>query len=641
MLSLLLAILAPFATAAPGVVQTESEASKVELDLADLEARIDAVRETVLGSTVGLRFRGGHATGVLVSEAGHILTVAHAMSASGRHVTVVLSDGRELDGVSLGRNEHSDFGMVKIAEESEPWIWSEMAPDEEVQSRQACLATGFPGWISKSRGPVLRFGVVESWTDDWLKSSCTIMPGDSGGPIFDLEGRVLGISSWIERSLDSNYAVPVTHYRASWERLELGEVWDEDDDPDRNRENVPRGQEALQLGLRIDGGRRSSEVIEVLPDSPAERAGVLVGDQVRAIGPTQVTSRQGVEARLARDWNQPLIHMRLQRAGTELKLALERRPAAQFPQSGEHSLSRASEELAERVRQSVATIHSKFGRSQRKINAVIVDCRGYLLTKASELGEEPVTETFDKRRFATEVIAIDDSRDLALLKIECDEFAPVEWHTDHKFDRGQWLVSAVHSRPYSSSGVVSTLPSRVRGSRRAYLGIRMENAQGGGALIQTVEPGTAAQRAGLRNHDVIRSFNDTEIDTYFDLQSLLRRARPGQDVALRILRDEEQVELSATLGRRPPQTRRRSERHVADTVAKSLRRSDFPLAVRHDANVPPSECGSPLLDSRGRVIGINIARLDRTGTLALPASEVWKTLERLLPPLVVDTDSED
>ena len=599
-------------------------------EIAGLQAQISERVETILDSTVGLRFRSGHAAGVLVSAEGHVLTVAHAMPEPGRTVRCVLRDGRELEAKTLGRDEEGDYGLVQIVEASDPWIWSPMATDSPRRVGEACLATGYPGWIAKSRGPILRFGTLKGWTDRWLRTGCMIMPGDSGGPVFNLEGEVIGISSWIDRQHDSNYAVPVQSFQASWERLLAGEVWGSESKAETNRGALPRFTELTRLGIVLDGGPPSTNIGAIHARSAAESAGVLPGDRLVSIDKVPLRSGQEAELAAAQRIAHELLLLVVERRGEEISFALERKSGSDFPKTGARTLTATAEHLASRIRPTLVSVQSTIGDSRRRIVGILVDSRGLILTKASELGVDLVTTLYDGTRLPAERVANDDATDLALLKIDGEDCATLSWFAEHEFERGQWIVSATEATGVVSNGVISTLPARVRGSRRAYLGIRMENAPEGGALIQTVEPGTAAQRAGLRSRDVIERFNDAEIKTYFDLQALLRRARPGESASISVRRDSSVIELNAMLGRRPPREKSRSERHVADTTSLSMRRTDFPVAVRHDANVAPSQCGSPLLDSSGRAIGLNIARINRTATLALPAAEVLNTLEQLI-----------
>ena len=313
----MLGLLLTLSSLLPAMPDGQGTAEPQLTEIEQLEARIEAARQTILDSTVGLRFRRGHATGVIVSEAGHILTVAHAMPEPGTRVTVVLSDGRELDSIARGRNEQSDFGLLEIVEKDEAWTWSEMAPENSLRYGQPCVATGFPVWIAKSRGPVFRFGIVASWNTNWLRSSCTIMPGDSGGPIFDLEGRVIGISSWIERPLDANYAVPVQRYRDAWLRLLADEVWDRDSSRGADRGTTPYGSEVTALGLILADERGPARVAQIVTDSPAARAGLLPGDVVLAVGSTRVNSGRRLARQLERVRDHVLVALTLQRQGAE------------------------------------------------------------------------------------------------------------------------------------------------------------------------------------------------------------------------------------------------------------------------------------------------------------------------------------
>ena len=72
-----------------------------------------------------------------------------------------------------------------------------------------------------------------------------------------------------------------------------------------------------------------------------------------------------------------------------------------------------------------------------------------------------------------------------------------------------------------------------------------------GALVQTVEPGSGADEAGVRVNDVITALEDAEIASYGDLFGALRDYRPGDTVGLTVVRDGEERTLDVTLGERP------------------------------------------------------------------------------------------
>ena len=104
--------------------------------------------------------------------------------------------------------------------------------------------------------------------------------------------------------------------------------------------------------------------------------------------------------------------------------------------------------------------------------------------------------------------------------------------------------------------------------------------------------------------------------------------RPGEWITLDVERAGSRLELQAQLGARPREiTPQRF--HAADRIDVSERRDDLPLAVRHDALIEPEECGGVLLGATGDVLGLNVARADRTGTLAIPGSTIRKIVSKL------------
>ena len=112
-----------------------------------------------------------------------------------------------------------------------------------------------------------------------LRSDCTLVGGDSGGPLFDMQGRVVGIHSRIGGSLSSNMHVPVDLYSDTWERMDRGETWGEED------EDSPF--------MGIVGGddvTGPAEVVDVVRNSPAEDAGLREGDIILKLNDIEITS---------------------------------------------------------------------------------------------------------------------------------------------------------------------------------------------------------------------------------------------------------------------------------------------------------------------------------------------------------------
>jgi serine protease Do len=140
-------------------------------------------------------------------------------------------------------------------------------------------------------------------------------------------------------------------------------------------------------------------------------------------------------------------------------------------------------------------------------------------------------------------------------------------------------------------------------------------------------PGMAAAKAGLKVNDTIVTIAGTSITNEAALVSTLRRFKPGDVVKVRVKRGEKELKFKVTLGRRPQNKRADFQDRLGSKLSE--RRKGFPTILQHDTVLEPSDCGGPLVDLDGNVIGINIARAGRTESYAIPA-EVIPTLLREL-----------
>src|SRR5205085_1323950 len=110
--------------------------------------------------------------------------------------------------------------------------------------------------------------------------------------------------------------------------------------------------------------------------------------------------------------------------------------------------------------------------------------------------------------------------------------------------------------------------------------------------------------------------------------------KPGDVVTLKVLRDEEELDLKATLGKRPTD---RGDFQNKMGSELSSRRSGYSTILQHDSVVKPIDCGGPIVDLEGHVIGINICRAGRTESWAVPSEVVQAVLAdlksgKLAPP---------
>jgi serine protease Do len=256
----------------------------------------------------------------------------------------------------------------------------------------------------------------------------------------------------------------------------------------------------------------------------------------------------------------------------------------------------------------------------------IVSGDGFIVTKYSELKEPVTCRLADGRHFSARVVGEDPGYDLAMLKIDANELKPVEWSDDENGPAvGQLLATVSDGGELPREIGVVSVPLRRIPRPEGRLGIAFQGPDES-PTISSVEFRSAAQRAGLRIGDVILRAADKSIATRQELIDLIHQHKPGDTVALVVHRGDKDVDISATLG---TDQGSRSERMNAMGTNVSSRSTDFPSVIQHDTALIASDCGGPLVDLSGKVVGINIARGGRTETYAAPASRVRLLLSDL------------
>ncbi len=299
---------------------------------------------------------------------------------------------------------------------------------------------------------------------------------------------------------------------------------------------------------------------------------------------------------------------------------------------GQSGLQESFRPLSAPVAEAVAVVRSSDADGDLRVLGTVVDGDGLILTKASEVGDDPVVEWADGRRLAARLVAIEDDWDLALLQVEADDLTAVAWPPAEVDDLqlGSWVLAVGTEDEAMRVGVVGALPRRIPTATPGFLGVFPGDHDRGAQLLEIV-PGSSAEVAGFQLDDVIQSINGKRVRSALELVRILRRLDPGDDVEIVYERDGNEQEVVVVLGQKPREEQRSSlgSFHVADLVRVNHRRDRFPAAFRHDAVVPSRSVGGPLVGSDGALAGFNLARLDRAGMLAIPVAEARMVVERL------------
>ncbi len=279
--------------------------------LADLEARIASAVEAVAPSVaavealrLGGRGRGpaipspSQATAVVTDRAGYLVTNQHVVDGAA-HLSVRLADGRELPAEVVGGDEVTDLALIHVDAVDLPA--ARLGDSEALRVGQFVLAVGHA--LGLPGGPTVSLGVVSALArplpgsdfvfEGLVQTDAAINPGNSGGPLVDLGGSVVGINTAVVPFAQGvGFALPIhAAQRITDELRRTGRVV-------RPWVGVQIAELVPALARQVGAEPRSGLLVaEVVPRSPAHRAGIRPGDILTSVGPFEVrTVRQLLES---------------------------------------------------------------------------------------------------------------------------------------------------------------------------------------------------------------------------------------------------------------------------------------------------------------------------------------------------------
>ena len=713
-LALLLAALSPWHVSAAEPAE----------DLAAFSEHLTSVAERCRAATVGIVIPGGSmGSGVIIDHEGLVLTAAHVLPEAGGEVVIVTADGKQHQAVALGVNRGVDSGMARINDPGTDLGALATAPVADADTMWEgdwCIAFGHGGGVQTDRPAPMRLGRVlhiSSRTEAirWVTTDSTVISGDSGGPLFNLEGEVIGIHSNIGMSVLVNRHVPIGAYHAQWDALLKPEEINEPPAPKEpliaGLENLPDGIER-EIARRLNEGDEAlREQIEALRDqatgkinaSPEQMAEILghagTLDQIRQYQ-EKIRARQAradqIENAGQEDPDQPESEVSRRSAETRAMIVQKLRERALENIADE--LRRTHGKIAEHVLTRFAPAVSASGSmpaveiiTRGKVVALgtVVREDGYIVTKASEVMGPPRVRIGDQE-YRAQVVTGDGGNDLVLLKIDAEGLAPVRWAEQTPALGSLLVVPTADGQPLAM-GIVGVdarpIPKRINNvdippPPTPYLGVsdltavtpdeapdeeagedgadvdgdgaadnrvegeaaddteqeRKPEQAAAGVRVGSVVEGDPAGTAGMKAGDIITAVNGEAVESVDALIETIQSAEVGDELKLAIQRGDETVELTVTLGERaaPPRPQPQDDRQSAAQVYSarggklSERRTDFPLALTHDAVIWAGDIGGPVLNLDGEAVGLNIARYGRTATYALPAEHARQAIEQMM-----------
>jgi len=280
-------------------------------ELTAMQAHVQKLIQQVLPATVSLP----GASGVLVQRDGKpfLLCAAHVTLTADKQINIQLTNGKRLKGTSLGANHRSDVSLVRVDTEGEHAA-AEIGKSSELKRGQWVLMMGHPSGRKAGRTAPARLGrVLRVPESGYLVTDCTMQGGDSGGPLFDMQGRVVGINSRINGNLAMNMHAPVDALVEQWQELQEGKVTEA-------RRRGRRGRP--DFGVPLTYGDGCPVFGKVPKDSDAAKAGLEEGDRLFEIDGTEIETRRDVSNILREFRTGDVVQIVVERDGKGIELEL-------------------------------------------------------------------------------------------------------------------------------------------------------------------------------------------------------------------------------------------------------------------------------------------------------------------------------
>ena len=229
-------------------------------------------------------------SGFIIDSSGYIVTNNHVI-AEADEISVRLSDDTSLEAKVVGRDEKTDLALLKV-ETDKPLPAVSWGDSDETRIGDWVVAIGNPfglgGTVTAGIVSALQRDINTGSYDDYIQSDAAINRGNSGGPMFNLDGKVIGVNTAIFSpsggSVGIGFAIP-----SILAKNIIGQL--------RDHGEVRRGwlgvriqtvTEELAEGLRLDRPR-GALVASVTPEGPAEKSGILQGDVILRFDGREVT----------------------------------------------------------------------------------------------------------------------------------------------------------------------------------------------------------------------------------------------------------------------------------------------------------------------------------------------------------------
>ncbi|MCX7704617.1 MAG: trypsin-like peptidase domain-containing protein, partial [Planctomycetota bacterium] len=205
-------------------------------DVAELEKKFVALAKEASAKTVGIKSfvesmgRYGMGSGALISSDGFILTCDHVVPDKD-DIEVLLPDGRRFSARRVATCAKNDFALLKIDAKELPYF--ELGDSNSLKVNDWVVALGHPGGLRDDNQPTFAVGrvtgmnkkllaMLQKYYPDAIQTDIPISPGNSGGPLVNLEGKLVGINGAAMPIETRSYATPINRIKGVLDQMKEG-----------------------------------------------------------------------------------------------------------------------------------------------------------------------------------------------------------------------------------------------------------------------------------------------------------------------------------------------------------------------------------------------------------------------------------
>lgn len=252
----------------------------------------------------------GLGSGVIMKKEGYVLTNRHVIDEA-QHIEVVLNDGTKLPARLVGEDPHTDLAVLQVeAADGRTFPALEAGDSDALRVGELVMAIGSP--FSMSLSGSVTMGIVSQKGrsigalpyEDFIQTDTAINRGNSGGPLVDMDGRVVGINTLIqtagvsEGNIGISFAIPIKLAMNVAESLIKDGAW-----------------KRPWIGILMEEVDNGVAVVRVVPEGPAARSGIREGDVLTAVDDAAVRDPRDVQRAVMG-----------RKAGEKVRITLQRGP---------------------------------------------------------------------------------------------------------------------------------------------------------------------------------------------------------------------------------------------------------------------------------------------------------------------------